>query len=115
MTPRKDWSRKQTQVVLRDIEPWIQQLHETFRVRCELTAVLPAPGDGIKHGVYLRAYYVEGNGVRRDIHEDWDIIDDCTTGAIERAGIKMISKLLLSLENDLERLERERQLPLWRA
>lgn len=115
MSVRKQWSRKVTQVVLRDLEAWVQQLYEGFRVRCEVTVSLPVPGDGVRHGVTLHAYTVDGRGRRSELHSDWDVIDDTVAGAVESAAIKMVSKLLLSLENDREREERSEQLPLWRA
>lgn len=115
MTQRKDWGRKVTQVVLADLEAWVQQLYEDHRVRCELVVSLPAPGDGVGHGVTLNAYSVNGVGSRQHMHADWDIISEATSGAIEAAGIKMISKLLLSLENDKAARERSEQLPLWRT
>ena len=101
-------------MVLADLEAWIQQLYEAHKVRCELIVSLPTPGDGVKHGVTLVAYRVKPLGVREEMHRDWDVISDTTSGAIESAGIKMVSRLLLDLENDLYRSEREAQLPLWR-
>lgn len=115
MSSTRKWHRTVTQVVLRDLEPWVQQLYEDHRVRCELVVSLPVPGDGVRHGVSLQAYTVDGIGKRQHIHSDWDVIADTTEGAIESAGIKMVSKLLLSLENDRDRAERCSPLPLWPA
>lgn len=115
MSTSRKWGRTVTQVVLRDLEAWVQQLYEDHRVRCELTVSLPAPGDGVRHGVVLTAYHVDALGKRSEMHRDWDVISDTTCGAIEAAGIKMISKLLLSLENDRYAAERSAQTSLWSA
>jgi len=115
MSSKDKWHRKVTQVVLRDLEAWVQQLYEDHRVRCELTVSLPAPGDGIKHGVVMTAFIVRAGGQRDVVHTDWDTISDTTEGAIEAAGIKMISRLLLTMENDKARRERSQPLPLWPA
>jgi hypothetical protein len=105
------WERTQTQVVIRDLEAWVQQLYEDHRVRLELTVSLPTPGDGIKAGVTLQAYRVNGLGRRDAMHSDWRTVNDLQSGCIEHAALQMASSLLLSLENDKERAER--QTSLW--
>jgi len=100
----------QTQVVLRDLEAWVQQLYEDHRVRLEVTVALVLPSDGIKHAVWLTAYRVAGNGHRDVMHTDWYTIADTTSGCIEKAALQMASKLLLDLENDKERAERQSSL-----
>jgi hypothetical protein len=105
------WERTQTQVVIRDLEAWVQQLYEDHRVRLELTVSLPTPGDGIRAGVTLNAYRVDGTGRRDACHSDWRTVNDLQSGCIEHAALQMASSLLLSLENDKERAER--QTSLW--
>lgn len=114
MSSRVKWGRTVTQVVIADLEAWVQQLYDEHRIRLELVVTLPVPGDGVRHGVTLNAYVVDGKGKRSHAHTDWEIISDVTAGSIESAGLKMASKLLLSLEDDKERSERIAQLPLWR-
>jgi len=97
-------------VVIRDLEAWVQQLYEDHRVRLELTVSLPTPGDGIKAGVTLQAYRVNALGHRDAMHSDWCTINDLQSGCIEHAALQMASKLLLSLENDKERAERQQSL-----
>lgn len=101
------WTRSQTQVVIRDLEAWVQQLYEDHRVRLELTVSLPVPGDGVMAGVVLTAYQVDGLGKRQEMHRDWCVVKDTQAGCIEHAGLQMASKLLLSLENDKARAERQ--------
>jgi hypothetical protein len=105
------WERTQTQVVIRDLEAWLQQLYEDHRVRLELTVSLPVPGDAIDAGVVLTAFHVDGMGRRNVMHTDWRIVRDTQSGCIEHAALQMASNLLLQLENDKERAER--QTSLW--
>lgn len=107
----RHWERTQTQVVIRDLEAWVQQLYEDHRVRLELAVSLPTPGDGIAPGVTLNAYRVKGDGKREAMHTDWQTVSDMQSGCIEKAALQMASKLLMALEDDKERAER--QTSLW--
>jgi len=109
------WQRKQTQVVIADLEAWVQQLYEDHHLRLQLMVSLPTPGDGIAAGVVLEAYKPLLGGKTDIVHRDWRTISSVTSGAIESAAIQMASALLLSLESDKERAERSAQLPLWRT
>lgn len=98
-------------MVIRDMEAWVQQLYEDHRVRLRLEVSLPVPGDGIRAGVTLLAYRVRGDGHREEMHSDWRTVNELQSGCIEHAALQMASALLLSLENDKERAER--QTSLW--
>jgi hypothetical protein len=108
---KKDWARRQTQVVLRDLEAWVVQLWEDHHLRVRLYVSLPSPGDGIKHGVTLEAYQPLPRGQESIAHRDWRTIEETTSGAIEAAALQMASALLLSLEGDRERAQRQAPLP----
>ena len=110
---QRGWERSQTQVVIRDLEAWVQQLYEDHGVRLELTVSLPAPSDGIRAGVTLEAYQVDQLGKRQHMHSDWVTVSDTQSGCIEKAALQMASKLLLELENDKWRREQQSVLPLW--
>lgn len=108
----KDWARKVHQVCWADWDPWVQQLYEDHRVRVRLELTLPAPGDGIKPGVVLVAYRVMGIKTVEEVHRDWRTFDPRDVGAVEKLGLEMASRLLLDLEEDKERAERQAPLPL---
>jgi hypothetical protein len=108
---RRRWTEKQTQVVLADLEAWVQQLYEDHRVRIRGEVSLPTPQDGIRHGVCLEAYRVLPRGKQEVVHRDWVTIESTTSGAIEKALLQMASRLLLDLESDKERAERQTALP----
>lgn len=111
---RNDWQRKQTQVVWADLEAWIQQLHEDHGVRVRFNVFLPVPGDGVTAGVSMEAYKWQGVGKEQPVKRDWRVFNDQVSGIVEQYALRMVSALLLELENDKERAERQAPLPLWR-
>lgn len=109
----REWQRKQTQVVWADLEPWVQQLYEDHHIRCEFTSFLPVADDSIPPGVWLEAYTFWGVGGRKVVKRDWATYDPTVSGVVEQLCLRMISKLLLEVEADKERAERQAPSPLW--
>jgi len=108
---KKDWQRKQTQVVWGDLEAWIQQLYEDHRVRLQIGVFLPVPGDNIKPGVRLEAVRYGVGGAKETVHSDWRVIDAGVSGITEHLVLQMASALLLELEREQERAQRQAPLP----
>jgi hypothetical protein len=108
---KKNWDRKQTQVVWADLEAWQQQLYEDHGVRLDVEVVLPLAGDGVGPAVVMEAVR-RGVGRKEEVvKRDYAFLDLTITGHAEKLVLQMASKLLLELENDKERAERQAAFP----
>lgn len=108
---RNDWKRKQTQVVWADLEAWQQQLYDDHSMRVSIAIVLPIPGDRVAPAVCVE---LRPRGAKPDsapAHRDWRPINPEWSGHAEQMALQMVSAMLLELEREQERAERQRPLP----
>jgi len=109
MSRRFGVATKVHQVVLEDLEAWIQQLDEEVRGRCYFeVAMLPAWAN-LKPSVRLE---VMQYGVGKEVHQLWEgyeVVSETEQGAVEAAMLRLASKALLEIQREVEGAERRQR------
>lgn len=108
---KRDWQRKQTQVVWADLEAWQQQLLEDHQIRCDFDVAVFLPQDSVQSAIVMEAYRCVPGKHRELVKRDYFYIDLTVSGHAEQGALRMISKLLLEVENEKERAERQAAFP----
>lgn len=99
--------RKVTQVQWSDLQPWVDQLVEEHGVHLDFTVCLPWSAAKIKCAVRMEARRSKGKQQWEVVQSEWKVFDPSVVGGAEAAALQMVSMLLLTLDNDAARAERQ--------
>lgn len=95
-----------------DLDPWVEQVYYEHGYQTRFIVYLHAETYGLKPGVALELTRPASKGRPEALVRDWDTFQPDVHGAVEGAALRLISKALLTLDNDKWRAERS-QVPLW--
>lgn len=96
------------QVVLEDLEAWVQQLYEEFGGQCEWAVRYPPTWSSLRPCVRLSVFQERPKKDREELWQSYEVVSFTEQGAVEAAMLRLVSKALLELESDRERAERQR-------
>lgn len=83
-----------------DLRPWVEQLYAQFGLQTTVEVVLPADRHAISPGIVLICKKPRGAWGADVELRDWCTFNPNETGAAESAALRMISAMLLRLEDD---------------
>jgi len=104
-------ARKSYQTYWADLQPWIEQLYEDHRVYADIQVHLFSEKHGLKPTVEVRTYRVLQGREREVISAETRALDVEGQGHAEVLALQILSGMLLHLENEKDRAER--QADLW--
>lgn len=104
---RRRWDEKNHQVTWEDVEPWIQQLYDEHGVIVTVKVHLEGLCSGLLPAVRVIASKAGLGAELTEVHSDYRTFSLRSIGEVEKLSLHMLSNLLLSLDNDKWRAERE--------
>lgn len=104
---KKDWNRKVAQVVWEDCRPWVEQLWKHHGVLVAFKISIVPTGSGVKPGVTLECYKRGRKAAEPTLDGRWQTFDATVEGGAARAGLQLVSRLLLDLDNGEAKAERD--------
>lgn len=107
MSGKRRWDERNYQTTWEDLEPWLQQLKEDHNVDVTFTVMIPIAPGGLRPAVVMEASVSQWPAKKREVKRDWKEVALRSVGHVERNALQMVSLLLLELENDKERAERQ--------
>lgn len=93
-------------VVLEDLEAWHEQMHDEMNAQCFYEVYDPPISWGVRPAVKLTVKVLKIGREAHDLWEGYEIISRTETGAIESAMLRLVSKALLELQREVERVQR---------
>lgn len=97
-----------------DLRPWVDQLHEDHGLLTHICVSCPPAASGLNWAVIVELVRAAGATPGIVGYRDWAVFNPRDTGAAEAAALLMLSRALLSLDNQKAEIERE-QASLWDA
>lgn len=104
-------TRKTYQTYWSDLQPWIEQLYEDHRVYADIKVYLFSEKHQMRPTVEVTTFRVLQGREREVIQAETRVLDTEGQGHAEVLALQMLSGMLLHLENEKERAER--QADLW--
>lgn len=111
--PRHNNRGRVHQVWWSDLKPWVEQLYEDHRVYLDVRVHLFAEVHQMRPTVEVRAYRVREGRLIDELMRETTVFCPEDQGHVESIALRMVSGILLTLEN--EKAEAERQAVLWPA
>lgn len=94
------------------LDPWVEQVYYEHGYQTSFTIHVHAETHGLKPAVVMNL----AKPVRKPgdvaLYSDWEVFEPSIQGAAEGAALRLISKALLTLDNEKWRAERQ-QTSLW--
>src|SRR6185369_11781135 len=107
MSRRFGVATKVHKVVLEDLEAWHQQVYEEMHATCRYEVYDPPSHWNVNAAVTLRVVVVGPGKAENELWSDYSVIKRTETGAIEAAMLRLVSRALLELQQEVERAERQ--------
>jgi hypothetical protein len=102
--------RKNHQTVWRDLKPWVEQLYEDHKVYLNIRVHLFADMLDMRSTVEVLAYRVLKGREIENIACLTEVLITNDQGHAEALALRMVSRILLELENEKARAERQTDL-----
>lgn len=112
MTRSGNRDRKTHQTYWSDLEPWIEQLYGEHGYQTSFEVYLHADRVSMKPAVVMQLSKPARERGQPCLYRDWRVFDPEAIGGCEAAALFLISRALLSLDNE-KALAEAKQTSLW--
>lgn len=107
MTRGKPNGCKDHQVLWRELQPWVDQLFEEHGLRSSIIVSMEATISKLRPTIVVELFRTLPGGKVEMIRREYTQFDVNAKGSAESLAIRMMSRMLLDLDNEKERAERQ--------
>lgn len=98
------------QVYWDDLTAWIEQLYAEHGCRTRIGVSMEPERYQLRPTVTVEIYRTRADGKQESVYREWRSFDNKSKGGAEKVALQLLSQMLLELDREQERAERQASL-----